>query len=69
MTEQTEQTSVCEYCMADSDDYIKPLEKNAHAFIRCAPIYGWVIELRANGWSGEAQINYCPMCGRKLRNG
>ena len=64
-----EQISVCEYCMADYDDYIKPLEKNAHAFIRCAPIDGYVIALRARGWSCEVKIKFCPMCGRELRNG
>jgi len=25
----------CEYCNADSDGYVKPIEKNGHAFVRC----------------------------------
>jgi len=27
------------------------------------------LELRAKGWHSETKINYCPMCGRRLRNG
>ena len=55
----------CEYCNTDSDGYIKPLEKNSHAFIRYG-MNGWEISLRANGWHGECKIRYCPMCGRDL---
>ena len=58
----------CIYCHEDSDGYVKPIEKNCHAFIRFG-MNGWCLELRAKGWHGEAKINYCPMCGRRLRNG
>lgn len=56
---------VCEYCNKDSDGYVKPIEKNGHAFIRFG-INGWELSLKANGWHGSAKIRYCPMCGRDL---
>ena len=55
----------CEYCNEDADGYVKPLEKNCHAFIRFG-MNGWEIDLSAKGWHGSAKIRYCPMCGRKL---
>ena len=55
----------CEYCHEDSDGYVKPIEKNCHAFIRFG-MNGWEISLSAKGWHGETKINYCPMCGRRL---
>ena len=55
----------CEYCNPDFDGYVKPLEKNGHAFIRYG-INGWEISLEAKGWHGECKIRYCPMCGRDL---
>lgn len=56
---------ICPYCCEDSDGYVKPLEKNGHAFIRFG-MNGWEIDLSAKGWHGDAKIRYCPMCGRKL---
>ena len=38
----------CEYCNEDSDGYVKPIEKNAHAFIRFG-MNGWELSLKANG--------------------
>ena len=55
----------CEYCHEDSDGYVRPIEKNSHAFIRFG-MNGWELSLRANGWHGSAKIRYCPMCGRDL---
>ena len=55
----------CEYCNTDSEGYIKPIEKNCHAFISYG-INGWVLSLRGGGWHGECKIRYCPMCGRDL---
>ena len=55
----------CEYCNEDSDGYVKPIEKNNHAFVRFG-MNGWEINLKANGWHGSAKIRYCPMCGRDL---
>lgn len=57
---QPEQT-VCEYCHKDSDGYVFPLDKNGHAYISQGKLC-----LKANGWHGEAKINYCPICGRRL---
>lgn len=57
----------CDYCHEDSDGYVKPIEKNCHAFIRFG-MDGWEISLSAKGWNGSAKIMYCPMCGRKLKN-
>ena len=55
----------CEYCNEDSDGYVKPIEKNCHAFVRFG-MDGWELSLKANGWHGSAKIRYCPMCGRDL---
>ena len=54
--------SACEYCHEDSDGYVLSVEKNGHAYIQNGKLV-----LRANGWWGECGIDYCPMCGRKLR--
>lgn len=56
---------ICDYCNEDSDGYVKPIEKNSHAFIRFG-MNGWELSLKANGWHGSAKIRYCPMCGRNL---
>ena len=61
---QPEQTD-CEYCHEDSDGYVKPIEKNNHAFVRFG-VSGWELSMRANGWHGSAKIRFCPMCGRNL---
>ena len=58
----------CEYCHEDSDGYTRPIEKNCHAYIRFG-MNGWELDLKAKGWHGEAQIKFCPMCGRKLQGG
>ena len=59
------ETADCIYCHEDSDGYVKPIEKNCHAFIRFG-MNGWEISLSAKGWNGSAKIMYCPMCGRRL---
>ena len=63
---QLEQTN-CDYCHEDVDGYVKPIEKNGHAFVRFG-MNGWELELKAKGWHGETKIQYCPICGRKLKN-
>lgn len=66
-TLQTQQKQVaCDFCHEDRDGYIKPIEKNCHAFVSFE-INGWGLYLQAKGWHNEVQINYCPMCGRKLK--
>jgi len=64
----TPQPNECKYCHEDPDGYVKPLEKNCHAYIGFG-MHGWVIELEAKGWRGKAPIKFCPMCGRRLTNG
>ena len=56
---------ICPYCHEDADGYVKPLEKNCHAYVNRG-FMGWHIVLKARGWMGEAKINFCPMCGREL---
>ena len=58
----------CIYCHEDSDGYVKPIEKNCHAFIRFG-MNGWELNMKANGWHGSAKIRFCPMCGRELGHG
>ena len=66
-TLQTQQKqTACDFCHEDRDGYIKPIEKNCHAFISYG-FNGWVLSLRGGGWHGECKIRYCPMCGRKLK--
>lgn len=52
----------CKYCYEDSDGYVPPLEKDCDAYV-----HGSKLILSAKGWTGECRINYCPMCGRRLR--
>lgn len=63
--EFTEQQATCEYCHEDAEGYVRPVEKNCHAFIRFG-MDGWELSLKGGGWHGEASISFCPMCGRKL---
>ena len=65
--ELRESLGFCEYCNEDSDGYVKPIEKNNHAFVRFG-MNGWELSLKANGWHGSVKIRYCPMCGRRLVN-
>jgi len=64
---QPEQTD-CEYCHEDSDGFVRPIEKNSHAFVSFG-LDGWHIAMRATGWVGRAPIKFCPMCGRRLTDG
>ncbi len=64
----TKRQKMCEYCHEDSDGYVKPIEKNNHAFVRFG-MDGWELSLKAKGWRGSAKIMYCPMCGRELKHG
>lgn len=65
ISRQAEQ-SACEYCHEDLEGYVKPIEKNGHAFVRFG-MDGWELSLSAKGWHRGAKIRFCPMCGRKLR--
>lgn len=61
---QPEQTD-CEYCHEDSDGYVRPIEKNSHAWLVRR---GRTIKLRVcfKGGYSECDILFCPMCGRRL---
>jgi len=55
----------CEYCHTDVDGFVRPIEKNAHAYIY--PSLGrWKLTIKLKGDARECDINYCPMCGRRL---
>ena len=64
-TPNTLETLDCEYCHEDIEGYVKPIEKNGHAFV-CFGMDGWELCLRAKGWHGGTKIRFCPMCGRRL---
>ena len=67
-TDTISRQAACEYCHEDSEGYVRPLEKNCHAFIRFG-MDGWELSLQAKGWHGSAKIKYCPICGRRLTDG
>lgn len=55
----------CEYCHEDSDGYVRPIEKNLHAWLARR---GRTMKLRVSfkGEYRECEILFCPMCGRRL---
>ena len=64
-TPNTLETLDCEYCHEDSDGYVRPIEKNSHAWLVRR---GRTMKLRV-GFKGEyreCDILFCPMCGRRL---
>jgi len=64
---QPEQTD-CEYCHEDSDGYVRPIEKNSHAWL---VRQGRTMKLHIcfKGEYRECDILFCPMCGRRLTDG
>ena len=64
---QPEQTD-CEYCHEDSDGYVRPIEKNSHAWLIRR---GRTMKLHVcfKGEYRECDILFCPMCGRRLTDG
>jgi len=56
----------CKYCNEDRDGFVVPIEKNGHAFVFFGA-GGYSLSLNACGWHKNIPINFCPMCGRKLR--
>lgn len=55
----------CEYCEGDVEDYIKPLDKNAHACVLNKP-HEKILDIDWYGHNMKINIDYCPMCGKKL---
>lgn len=53
---------MCMFCETDKDGYVNALDKNAH-------IYIWkkILRIRLYGKSWNIDINFCPMCGKKLK--
>jgi len=64
---EPEQTG-CEYCHEDSNGYVRPVEKNSHAWLVRR---GRSMKLRVcfKGGYSECDILFCPMCGRRLTDG
>ena len=56
----------CEYCHPDADGYVKPIEENGHAFIYLGLFGRMWLYISFKGDSRACDINYCPMCGRRL---
>lgn len=58
--------NVCDYCHTDADGYVRPIEKNCHAYLYPDMFRRWRLNIRLKGDVRECDINYCPMCGRRL---
>ena len=56
---------MCQYCNEDFDGYYKPLDKNAHVCVFDTP-HEKILDINWYGHKMKININYCPMCGRKL---
>lgn len=56
----------CDYCHTDVDGLVRPIEKNDHAYIYKDMFGHWKLNIRVKGYVRECDINYCPMCGRRL---
>ena len=61
----TAQQNACPYCHEDSEGYVRPIEKNSHAWL---VRLGRTMKLRVcfKGGYSECDIIFCPMCGRRL---
>ena len=64
-TPKRAETHGCVYCNEDECGFVKPIEKNGHAFLYRG-MFEWNLELRAKGWKASVPIKFCPMCGRRL---
>ena len=60
--------AACEYCHEDSDGYVRPIEKNSHAWLVRR---GRTMKLCVcfKGEYRECDILFCSMCGRRLTDG
>ena len=58
-------TKKCTYCNEDKDGYVTCIDNN-HVCIRP---YAGTIHIKWHQYKKEIPINFCPMCGRKLRGG
>lgn len=55
----------CEYCIENSEGYYKPLDKNAHICIFDTP-HKKYMHINWHGHKMDLDINFCPICGRRL---
>lgn len=58
--------SECRYCSYDRDDYISAIDKQGHLVLEP---YEALLKVKFYGNKMQTQINYCPICGRKLEGG
>lgn len=56
---------MCKYCQEDFEGYYRPLDKNAHVYIYCKPSEK-VLSINWYGNKLKLDINYCPMCRKKV---
>ena len=59
----------CEYCHEDLEGYVKPLEKNCHAYLDTRCVNAPKLIVGFGRAIGVCNIKYCPMCGRMLKDG
>lgn len=65
---------LCPYCHTDRDGFVRHLPRegigNAHIWHH-APIHGgWMLHFSGkHNTKADIKINFCPMCGRKLKDG
>ena len=65
---------ICPYCHTDRDGYAQglPREGIGRAFIwHHHPLHGgWILHFSGKyRTEAKIKINFCPMCGRKLKDG
>lgn len=53
---------MCMFCETDKDGYIYALDKNAHFCV-----WKQQLRIRVYGKIWHVDINFCPMCGRNLK--
>ena len=58
--------SDCKYCHEDKDGYILGLDKNGHVWINKPNLRNELV-VRYYGNRMAIPIQYCPICGRKLK--
>ena len=57
---------MCRYCEENFDGYYRTLDKNGHVCIFDEPSKK-ILNIDWYGHNMNININYCPKCGRKLR--
>lgn len=60
---------ICEYCHEDGKGYVKGIDKQSRVYLY--PTLGrWMLVILngRNRIPRTVEINYCPMCGRRLND-